>query len=60
MATDKTGTWSLGESVLWYTPTSSLDVTWSQGESYLEDEYEAPAGGLSIPIAMYHYQHNIG
>jgi len=38
MATDKTGTWSLGESVLWYTPTASLDPTWSLGESIILDE----------------------
>jgi len=39
MATDKTGTWSLGESVLWYTPNTALDNTWSYGENAFLDEY---------------------
>jgi len=55
MATDKTGTWSIGESVLWYTPTSNLDPTWSLGESIILDEYVA-VGGLSIPVAMANYR----
>jgi hypothetical protein len=55
MATDKTGTWSLGESVLWYSPTSGLDASWSLGESAFLDEYVA-AGGLSIPVAVHHYK----
>lgn len=37
---DKTGTWSLGESMLWYSPSAGLDVTWSLGESYLLDDFE--------------------
>ena len=45
MATDKTGTWSLGESVLWYTPNSTLDNTWSYGENAFLDEYVAAGGG---------------
>jgi len=50
MATDKTGTWSSGEPVLWYTPSTSLDNIWSYGENAFLDEYEPPAaGGLSIP-----------
>jgi len=56
MATDKTGTWSIGESVLWYTPTSNLDPTWSLGESIVLDEYTPPAGGLSIPVVMAIYR----
>ena len=52
MATDKTGTWSFGESQLWYSPTSGLDTTWSFGESYLVDEYEAPAGGFNPAWAV--------
>jgi len=43
MATDKDGTWSEGESVLWYSPTNGIDATWSEGESYILDEY----GGIT-------------
>ena len=39
MATDKEATWSLGESILWYSPNTTLDATWSLGESRLVDEY---------------------
>lgn len=39
MAIDKTGIWSLGESNLWYTPTSGLDASWGLGESFILDEY---------------------
>jgi hypothetical protein len=59
MATDKTAVWHDGECVLWYTPTSNLDVFWSDGEACLLDEYVA-AGGESIPVAMHHYLHNLG
>jgi len=45
MAEDKIGTWSLGESKLWFTPTSGIDATWSLGENYILDEYIADAGG---------------
>jgi len=38
--TDKKGTWSLGESVIWYSPSANLDATWSLGESILLDEME--------------------
>jgi hypothetical protein len=41
MATDKTGTWSLGESVLWYSPNTTLDNMWSYGENAFLDEYVA-------------------
>jgi hypothetical protein len=41
MATDKTGLWSNGESVLWYSPTAGLDAYWSFGESVIRDEYTA-------------------
>ena len=58
MATDKTAIWSLGESRLWYSPTSGVDTTWSFGESLLLDEWVAPAGGTVIPIMMYHYMHH--
>jgi len=37
MGTDKTGTWSFGESVLWYSPTSGLDAIWSLGDSFILD-----------------------
>ena len=49
MATDKTGTWGEGESILWYTPTTSLDTEWAEGGSMLLDEYEAPVGGVAYP-----------
>lgn len=39
MATDKTGTWSFGESQLWYSPNAELDAAWSLGESLLFDEF---------------------
>jgi hypothetical protein len=48
MATDNTGTWILGESKLWYTPTTSLDPMWFMGESQLLDEYVAAITDLSI------------
>ena len=51
MATDKTATWSLGESVLWYSPNTTLDATWSLGESSLLDEYVA-AGGANAPTGV--------
>jgi len=50
MATDKTGTWSVGESALWYTPNTTLDNTWSYGENAFLDEYVA-AGGISISVS---------
>lgn len=39
MAIDKTSTWSLGESVLWFSPNYALDVIWGLGESIILDEY---------------------
>jgi hypothetical protein len=45
---DKTATWSLGESVLWYDPTSGIDAHWSLGESALLDVY-VPSGGEDPP-----------
>ena len=59
MATDKTASWSLGESVLWYSPNTTLDAAWSLGESFLVDEYEAPVGGLPLemgPIAFQYFR----
>jgi len=32
-----TATWSMGESVLIYNPTSGIDATWSMGESFILD-----------------------
>jgi hypothetical protein len=52
MATDKTSIWSLGEPSLWYSPNTALDPIWSKGEPTILDEYIAPAGGLSIPVAI--------
>lgn len=54
MATDNTGTWIVGESKFWYTPTSGLDPMWLFGENQFLDEYVA-AGGLKIPVAMKYY-----
>lgn len=48
MATDRTGTWSKGESVLWYSPTTSLDNIWSYGENAFLDELEAGPSGPSF------------
>jgi hypothetical protein len=55
MATNQTGTWSLGESVLWYTPTSGLDATWSLGESAIWDEYTAVTPPATSIAAMMDY-----
>jgi hypothetical protein len=49
MAVDKTGTWSFGESVLWFTPTSWLDAYWSFGESIIFDEYTSVAPATFNP-----------
>ena len=52
---DKTATWSLGESVLWYNPTSGTDTHWSLGESSLLDVYDAggaPPASDETPAAI--------
>ena len=41
MAENRNGTWSLGESCLWISPNSKLNVDWSLGESIVLDEYIA-------------------
>jgi hypothetical protein len=52
MATENTATWSLGESVIWYTPNLALDPIWSLGESIILDEYVAAGGGSAIPLLV--------
>jgi len=51
MATDKTAVWADGEAQLWYSPNSTLDVVWNDGEAWCLDEYVA-AGGISIPVVQ--------
>lgn len=48
MATDKTAAWSLGESVLWQSPTAGVDALWSGGESTILDDYTGAAP--TIPV----------
>ena len=58
MATDRTATWSLGESALWYSPTSEIDAGWSLGASFIQDEVgdtppqEATNTGAALMMGM--------
>lgn len=55
MATDKTATWSEGESVLWYNPTTGLDHMYFFGESAFLDETSIIVSGSFIPHIMCHH-----
>jgi hypothetical protein len=50
MATDKEAVWADGEAQLWYSPNSTLDVAWNDGEAWCLDEYVA-VGGSSGKVA---------
>jgi len=43
-------------------PAANIEWAWGDGRSgpVAAEVYVAPAGGLSIPVAMHHYQHTMG